>query len=107
MHDPLCLRAFTLRIWPRPQTIGSAIAKDKPVPPTDARRSAARGRYDLRSSCQEHLMKLVRYCRLLTGCLCGMYILQVAGCTFDSLLLSVVNLTLSALLSQLLGTPLL
>lgn len=52
-------------------------------------------------------MKLAKYCRLLTGCLGGVYMLQAAGCTADSLLLSIVNLTLSALISQLLGTPVL
>lgn len=37
---------------------------------------------------------------------CGLIMLQTTGCTVDTLLDTVINLTLTALLSSLLGTPL-
>ncbi len=52
-------------------------------------------------------MKLKRCSSLVMGLACGMCLLQIAGCTVENLLLNVVNLTLSALLSQLLGSPVL
>lgn len=45
--------------------------------------------------------------RLITYAACGMYMVQFAGCTVDAIVQNVISLTLSALLSQLLGTPLL
>ena len=46
-------------------------------------------------------------CRLITYGACGMYMLQFAGCTIDSVLQNVISLTLSALLTELLSTPVL
>ena len=52
-------------------------------------------------------MKIKRVHRLLIGSTCGACLLQATGCTIDQLLTDVSGLILSALLSQLLGTPLL
>jgi hypothetical protein len=45
--------------------------------------------------------------RGLTALACGGCLLQVGGCTTESLLVDVMGIALSAILTQLLGTPLL
>ncbi len=52
-------------------------------------------------------MRFKQCFRGLTAFACGACLLQVGGCTIESLLLDVISITLSAVLTQLLGTPLL
>lgn len=52
-------------------------------------------------------MRIKRVYRLLIGSTCGACLLQTTGCTLDQLLTDVSGLILSALLSQLLSTPVL
>ena len=60
-------------------------------------------------SCAEgdHGLSFKKCFRGLTALACGACLLQAGGCTVESLLLNVVSITLSTVLTQLLGTPLL
>ncbi len=60
-------------------------------------------------SCAEgdHGLRFKQCFRGLTALACGACLLQVGGCTIESLLLDVISITLSAVLTQLLSTPLL
>ena len=60
-------------------------------------------------SCAEgdHGLRFKQSFRGLTALAGGACLLQAGGCTIDSLLLDVISITLSAVLTQLLGTPLL
>ena len=55
----------------------------------------------------DHGLRFKQCFRGLTALACGACLLQAGGCTIESLLLDVVSITLSAILTQLLGTPLL
>ncbi len=87
------------------------------VPDHQAPRSAGAARLVGRStlakastlSCAEGNQELrFKQCiRGLTAIACGACLLQVGGCTIESLLLDVIGITLSAVLTQVLGTPLL
>lgn len=55
----------------------------------------------------EHRLRFKQCFRGLTALAGGACLLQAGGCTIDSLLLDVISITLSAVLTQLLGTPLL
>ncbi len=52
-------------------------------------------------------MRFKQCIRRLTAIACGACLLQAGGCTIESLLLDVIGITLSAVLTQVLGTPLL
>ncbi len=55
----------------------------------------------------DHGLRFKQCFRGLTALTCGACLLQTGGCTIESLLLDVISITLSAVLTQLLGTPLL
>ncbi len=55
----------------------------------------------------DHGLRFKQCIRRLTALACGACLLQAGGCTIESLLLDVIGITLSAVLTQLLGTPLL
>ncbi len=55
----------------------------------------------------DHGLSFKKCFRGLTALAGGACLLQAGGCTIDSLLLNVISITLSAVLTQLLGTPLL
>ncbi len=52
-------------------------------------------------------MRFKQCYRGLTALACGACLLQVGGCTIESLLIDVLNIALSAILTQALGTPVL
>ncbi len=55
----------------------------------------------------DHGLRFKECFRKLTALACGACLLQTGGCTMESLLLDVASIALSAILTQLLGTPLL